>query len=859
MFRRKEEILKLITCLCIILLLLPALSVHFAYGTTYDWSKPRPSATRDFNQTLVSASSDGKTGVGISTTVVGYTEDSDDFGNPPLDYLSLRIALSAETREGITYDEYLDSYSWHSVSRPTNITADNTGVLLNISDCAPYLGPILFFGVAYTSLWVSDNGFISFDSTQNDSSPCSLPNSAYKHAIVAPLWRSLIPDGSSSITYDAVVIGSEWALVVSWNNIRDATGNRQTFQVVIWHQYSTHDSHPFIIFEYNSITSYQNTTIGVQNQAGSRGTQIDLSHAYNAHAVKLWSLDSANYQLTQLTIRLDKSSDSNADIIFEPPSNQTTQIEGYNIEKENSENPYGSLWIVPFDYLAGAFLAGVTNPAAGLICAMLLTTFDTGVAVTDALYNSKCGTFPALRTDHAAIMNATTRADLTMLPFDADMAAVVFLRLYDPNTVTHVVTITGEAVYQCVGDPALTYPADTHMTLNLFTGQHYLDVSTVLEGSGAVANGVTVTLDGQPYTSPVSLSNISDGNHQISVESPIYRNGVKYHFDMWTPGDSYSNPLTLNFSHDYDLTAHYRAYVYDLTINATYGGNTLPFPGVHEYQSGDTVGVIATPNVTAGYWFSKWLINGSFYSSFHAVNVLMDNNYVLQAQFDNHYNLTVSSSLWGTTNPYPDLHTYTYGTSVNVTALPWTDCVFDYWTLDGTNYTQPNPITVNMTANHSIMAHFHDASGGGGEGRCPTLFSWSGTDYTYYGVIPLHNASGYDVIKEVPVNASDVCVNNYQAQFRLREGWLGLNSSESVIDQVRLYAVDAYGHRLFCPLANATHSRLGNVLLQLLFSDDWRAQMTLLETVDLRFVVPYPSFLVKGYVFVIEGCNQFKQ
>jgi len=328
---------------------------------------------------------------------------------------------------------------------------------------------------------------------------------------------------------------------------------------------------------------------------------------------------------------------------------------------------------------------------------------------------------------------------------------------------------------------------------------------------------------------------------------------------MWTPGDSYSNPITIDFNQDFNITAHYReADTYALTINATYGGNTFPSPGVHYYYSGETHGVHAFSNVT-GYQFKQWLLDGSFYSSYCWVNVTMNSAHTLEAQFDNHYNLTVSSTLWGTTSPYPDFYTYTYGTYLNVTALPWSQCVFDNWTLDGVTYTSPNPMPINMTTNHSIMAHFHDASGGGGEGRCPTLFSWNGTGYAYYGVIPLHNASGFDVMKEVPVDSSDVGISNYLAQFRLREGWLGLNSSESVIDQVKLYAVDAYGHRLPCPLVNATHSALGNVLPQLFLSDDWRVQVTLLQTIDLSFLMPYPNFLVKSYVFVIEGCNQFKQ
>jgi hypothetical protein len=92
----------------------------------------------------------------------------------------------------------------------------------------------------------------------------------------------------------------------------------------------------------------------------------------------------------------------------------------------------------------------------------------------------------------------------------------------------------------------------------------------------------------------------------------------------------------------------------------------------------------------------------------------------------------------------------------------------------------------------------------------------------------------------------------------LVEGWVGLNFSESVIDQVRLYAVDRFGNRYLCPLVSAVHSREGNVLLPLLFSDDWRTQILLHERIDLTFLTPYPTWLVRGYTFEIEGCNRFK-
>jgi hypothetical protein len=220
--------------------------------------------------------------------------------------------------------------------------------------------------------------------------------------------------------------------------------------------------------------------------------------------------------------------------------------------------------------------------------------------------------------------------------------------------------------------------------------------------------------------------------------------------------------------------------------------------------------------------------------------------------------LSISVSSGGTTNPAPGTYTYDYGSSVTVTATANTYYAFDYWILDGATIDY-NPITVTMDSNHNLKAYFK--YGGGGDGPpvwdpCPTLFVWNGNDYVDYGVINIHNPTGEDVVREVPVLAKDVHINNHKATFRLREGWEGLNRSESVIDQVKLYAVDNDGNSYLCPLISAEHSRLGNVLPQLLLSDDVRAQILLLETVDLEFIVPHQN--PQGFTFVIEGCNLYK-
>ncbi|MEM3704360.1 MAG: hypothetical protein QXX59_00340 [Candidatus Bathyarchaeia archaeon] len=221
--------------------------------------------------------------------------------------------------------------------------------------------------------------------------------------------------------------------------------------------------------------------------------------------------------------------------------------------------------------------------------------------------------------------------------------------------------------------------------------------------------------------------------------------------------------------------------------------------------------------------------------------------------------LSISSSAGGTTNPAPGTYAYEKGSSVTVTAISYSGWHFDFWILDGTVYYQ-NPITIKMDSDHTLTAYFgiNGGGGGGGDLPCPTLFVWNGSLWVDYGVIDIHNSTGEDITREVPIAKQDLAVKDFKAKIRLQEGWLGLNFSESVIDQAKLYAVDSNGNRYLCPLVKAEHSRLGNVLPQLLLSDDVKAQILLLETIDLTFIMPYPTSQINGYIFTIEGCNMYK-
>jgi hypothetical protein len=127
-------------------------------------------------------------------------------------------------------------------------------------------------------------------------------------------------------------------------------------------------------------------------------------------------------------------------------------------------------------------------------------------------------------------------------------------------------------------------------------------------------------------------------------------------------------------------------------------------------------------------------------------------------------------------------------------------------------------------------------------------------------VIDIHDPLGEDIVRNISILKQDVDIDSeYEARFTLVEGFAGVNFSESVIDQIRLYALDSFGRVLPCPLILANHSTLGNVLLNLTFSDNRKVQSFLMETLDLVFIIPYPQQYIQGCILKIEGCNQLKQ
>lgn len=141
-----------------------------------------------------------------------------------------------------------------------------------------------------------------------------------------------------------------------------------------------------------------------------------------------------------------------------------------------------------------------------------------------------------------------------------------------------------------------------------------------------------------------------------------------------------------------------------LTIDVLGNGTTSPLPGSYYYSEGTLAWVDAIPD--PGYKLDYWMLNGSNVGFVNPLGITMEANYTLVAVFARiEYTLYISVSEDGTSDPTPGNYTFYEGTSVSVTALPYTGYSFDYWLLDS-NITYQNPLEVTMDYNHTLIAFF---------------------------------------------------------------------------------------------------------------------------------------------------------
>ncbi|MGD6851639.1 MAG: InlB B-repeat-containing protein [Candidatus Bathyarchaeia archaeon] len=156
------------------------------------------------------------------------------------------------------------------------------------------------------------------------------------------------------------------------------------------------------------------------------------------------------------------------------------------------------------------------------------------------------------------------------------------------------------------------------------------------------------------------------------------------------------------------VAAYYPLSQNTLFLKVNYpGGYTQPYQGTYNYYYGEVVTVHAYSY--QGYVFDGWYLNGQYQGKLTTIQVTMNQDYELIAQFSTRtacLTVTTNPSQSGTTVPAPGLSTYTYGSMVTVKEYPGEGCTFGGWYLDGTYQGLGTSILVNMSQDHQVSAFF---------------------------------------------------------------------------------------------------------------------------------------------------------
>ena len=129
-----------------------------------------------------------------------------------------------------------------------------------------------FYGVNYSSVRICTNGFLSFTSTSSTYTNQGIPNSADPNALIAPFWDDLNPSAGGTIYYYADAANDRF--IVEWNGVvHYGTTNPETFQVIL-------NADGTILCQYQTVTTNNSCTVGIENQSGTDGLQVVFNAPY---------------------------------------------------------------------------------------------------------------------------------------------------------------------------------------------------------------------------------------------------------------------------------------------------------------------------------------------------------------------------------------------------------------------------------------------------------------------------------------------------------------------------------------------------------------------------------------------------
>jgi len=177
-------------------------------------------------------------------------------------------------------------YTWYNItSNPSvvQVTFPNGNLDDGWTNAIPIGFPFEFYGNQYNDIYLSTNGFLSFNALSSSYiTNASIPATSLPNNIIAPFWDDL--DGRTQGTVHYLIDNDKiYIQFTNWQKY-DATGSL-TFQVVLF-------SNGRIMIYYNNMNAtLTSATVGIENTTGADGLQIAYNAAYvaNGLAVKIAS------------------------------------------------------------------------------------------------------------------------------------------------------------------------------------------------------------------------------------------------------------------------------------------------------------------------------------------------------------------------------------------------------------------------------------------------------------------------------------------------------------------------------------------------------------------------------------------
>lgn len=201
------------------------------------------------------------------------------------------------------------------------------------------------------------------------------------------------------------------------------------------------------------------------------------------------------------------------------------------------------------------------------------------------------------------------------------------------------------------------------------------------------------------------------GSGSVIPGGGTYKNGTEltlvatpannYEFSSWA-GDISGNTdrVTIKMNSDKNVVASFKKKMVSLQLNMSPSAGGTLTPNSGSYEAGSQVKVTATP--ATGYRFLNWGVNAT--GTTNQINVLMDTDKIITANFIKQYTLKVSANPIEGGNITPASGVYDLGNPVNLTATQIFPYGFTNWT--GTDNDNVYKTTVTMNSDKTITCNF---------------------------------------------------------------------------------------------------------------------------------------------------------